>query len=350
MSGSAQRRTAPRRANNIPTEPIALCWWWWDRRYEKNRTSSVSMRDRTELLLNKHIVPWLRRLNLESIDQLNRVDVEDFMLELAGMNKSRPTSVTALSAAEYYTTEEAARLCGCHISKLKHLRANGRLPNATLADVPGANRKRLLIPAGDLLALGFDLSGARPARDQRDVIAMQRKTANELLLVIRRVCRAAVASGLATTDATVDVQAAEPIKALARPKRRPEDERVFTLVEARQLAAELNVHHQLAMWMQRLDGPRAAEVFGALNEHFFRHNDRLLWNIRLQGGKPVRVRDDDGQITSVRSRPPKTKNGIRTIVVPESWRSSSRRTSMRSIETKTETSIRNGRSSAAFEM
>ncbi|CAB4678576.1 unannotated protein [freshwater metagenome] len=314
MNAPARRASSSAKRVNMPTEPVALCWWWWSRKYEKNLTSSVSMADRTEASLRLHIVPWLERLQLASIADLTRHDVEDFMLHLAGMNHS--AAPAPLRQVEYLTVQETARRANCSKSKLARLRAEGKLPNSTLADQPDSTRKVLLIASVDLPAVGLILDASEPARDGRHPVALQKRTAKEILVVLRLICDNAIAGGVMDKNPTLGVTATNPLPAAARYRADLDGEEVLTLAKSRELAAGLNVHHQLAFWIQRLLGLRAGEVFGILVEHLFTESDRPYVRVRLQGGRTMRVRDDLGNVVKTRSKEPKTQKGKRTLPVP----------------------------------
>ncbi len=314
MNAPARRAPSSAKRVNMPTEPVALCWWWWSRKYEKNLTSSVSMADRTEASLRLHIVPWLEKLQLASIADLTRHDVEDFMLHLAGMNHS--AAPAPLRQVEYLTVQETARRANCSKSKLARLRAEGKLPNSTLADQPDSTRKVLLIASVDLPAVGLILDASEPARDGRHPVALQKRTAKEILVVLRLICDNAIAGGVMDKNPTLGVTATNPLPAAARYRADLDGEEVLTLAKSRELAAGLNVHHQLAFWIQRLLGLRAGEVFGILVEHLFTQEDRAYLRVRQQGGRTMRVRDDYGNVVQTRSKEPKTQKGKRTLPVP----------------------------------
>jgi len=99
-----------------------------------------------------------------------------------------------------------------------------------------------------------------------------------------------------------------------RPKRKA---RLVSFQEARSLAGELNVIHQLALWLMRVAGLRIGEAYGLLVSNFVFDGEWGYLLIEAMGGRAYLSRDENEQVvTTGRKVSLKTHAGYRIIALP----------------------------------
>ena len=110
---------------------------------------------------------------------------------------------------------------------------------------------------------------------------------------------------------TCDIRALVP---RGRKKRKPS---LMTLPIAHQIAAQLNVVHQLVLWLMRIAGLRISEAYGLIVANFIDTGERCYLLIEAVGGRLFRELDDDENVrTTYRKDGTKTDAGYRLIALP----------------------------------
>jgi integrase len=95
--------------------------------------------------------------------------------------------------------------------------------------------------------------------------------------------------------------------------------RLVSFFEARALAGELHVIHQLAMWLMRVTGLRIAESYGLINANFIFDGEWGYLLVEAKGGQTNLVRDENERVTKVsRVTTLKTDASYRVIALPHS--------------------------------
>jgi hypothetical protein len=149
------------------------------------------------------------------------------------------------------------------------------------------------------------------------------KTVSSLLWILSEVYRYAHLVG---ADVAMVASKGGPEPAItqgihALPKRGKEKRKptLVSLTEARAIAAELHVIHQLVLWLMRVAGLRIGEAYGLVVGNFVELDGWGHLLVEAQGGKTFFVRDRDEQVVpTTRKTTTKTKSGYRLIALPPS--------------------------------
>ncbi|MBW4079487.1 MAG: site-specific integrase [Acidobacteria bacterium] len=119
--------------------------------------------------------------------------------------------------------------------------------------------------------------------------------------------------GVVKPALTKDVSAMKPRK---RAKRRA---RLVAFVEARALASELHVVHQIVLWLMRVAGLRISESYGLRISNFVFDGEWGYLLIGAMGGRTFLTRDENEFVVSSRRvETVKTDAGYRLIALPHS--------------------------------
>jgi integrase len=295
-----------------------VCERWWHQKYIDEPMSSPTRMVSTRIHIRRHIAPYFDAF-VDDIGELTREHVRQFLQYLAGHDLD-PTQLEAPNRpapARIYTVTEAARACSVHPSTIKRALKASRFPNHTRRLVDGRTaRNSVRIPAGDLLAAGFRLDHTDIDNSQRR--GLTPRYCGAIYDTLRAALRLARAEGLLRHDPTegLEVSTARPVVRNKKPNE--EQSRAVTLGESKRIAAHLNIHHQVAFWLQRIVGLRISEAFGLLLGDVTDFGDIGLVAIRRQGGRKFVERDGYGNlITTDLRQAPKTNAGHRALGVAE---------------------------------
>ena len=118
-------------------------------------------------------------------------------------------------------------------------------------------------------------------------------------------------------DPTEGLVAPAPDAAVARARRPSSQPRPLNFPECARIAAHLHPIHQLVLWLQRVMGLRISEAFGVLVDDVIDLGDSGVLLVRGQGGRPFRMRDDEGRVVAVTHKErTKTEAGSRALILP----------------------------------
>ncbi|NNN09189.1 MAG: hypothetical protein HKL85_08360, partial [Acidimicrobiaceae bacterium] len=156
-----------------------------------------------------------------------------------------------------------------------------------------------------------------------DASTYSQKNVDGMLWIISEVLLYAYTTGAPVTvvQSKSDVKPAitsgmSAMKPRKRPKRKA---RLVSFLEARALAGELHVIHQLVLWLLRVAGLRISEAYGLLISNFVFDGEWGYLLIDAMGGRAFDTRNDDEcVVTSRRVETTKTNAGYRLIALPHS--------------------------------
>ncbi len=156
-----------------------------------------------------------------------------------------------------------------------------------------------------------------------DASTYSQKNVDGMLWIISEVLLYAYTTGAPVTvvQSKSDVKPAitsgmSAMKPRKRPKRKA---RLVSFREARALAGDLHVIHQLVLWLLRVAGLRISEAYGLLISNFIFDGEWGYLLIDAMGGRDFDTRNDDEcVVTSRRVETTKTDAGYRLIALPHS--------------------------------
>lgn len=312
-------RTGLRNARPSPRSAVRvgeLAWEWWRITYDDEPMSSPSRRTSTAAHIKRYIEPWFDA-RIDDITQLTEDRARNFMHYLAGhdLNPYELAPPQISPNAKWYTVAEAAEACGVHVSKIKRKIAKGQLPTQREVRNGQTIKGSVRIATADLLAAGFSLDGRD--QDGRARRGLSTDYSTEILNTLRAITRLARSRGLISVDPLLNVKASKPRPAVANRKPDTERERALTWNEVRAIAGELNVHHQVALWIQRVLGLRISEAFGLRLSDILDFGDAALVVVQRQGGRIFERRNDYGEIERrPESEMLKTSASYRVLGIP----------------------------------
>lgn len=112
--------------------------------------------------------------------------------------------------------------------------------------------------------------------------------------------------------------ATKAIRALDPRGREKRKAKLVSLATTARIAGQLNVIHQLVLWLMRIAGLRIGEVYGLRVSSFIEEDDWVHLLVDAQGGKDHLVRDDDENVKTTRhKKATKTDSGHRLIALPQ---------------------------------
>lgn len=301
-----------------PVQTVSeLAWEWWRFRYADDPMSSPSRLRSTETHIRRHIAPYFDR-HAPDISMVTVTVADDFMNHLAGhdIDLDAEPPASRLADAAMLTVAEAAATCSVSTSTIKRALAAGDLPNHVRTVVDGVTVfGSIRIPLGDLLGAGLHNKHAHV--DDRPRRGLSQQYSREVLNTLRGVLRYARSKGLINHDPLEAVRAKKPRPAVANKKPNKARPRAITLTETRAVAAQLHIHYQVAIWLQRILGLRVSEAFGIHLGDIVDADDIGLVVIGRQGGKTFEVRSDDGEIVTVTEKEQlKNSQSYRVLGIP----------------------------------
>ncbi len=295
-----------------------VCERWWHQKYIDEPMSSPTRMESTRIHIHRHIAPYFDA-RVDDIGELTREHIRQFLQHLAGhdLDPEQLETPSRPVEARSYSVTDAAEACGVHPSTIKRALKASKFPNHTRRIIDGrTERHSIRIPAGDLLAAGFHLG--RDDIDDTQRWGLSPRYCSAIYSTLRAALRLARAEGLMSHDPTegLDASTARPVVRNKKPNET--QQRAVTLEEAKRIAAHLNIHHQVAFWLQRIVGLRISEAFGLLLHDISDFGDVGLVVIRRQGGRKFLERDSYGNLITTDLRQfPKTAAGHRALGVAE---------------------------------
>jgi integrase len=281
-----------------PRTPVLvgeLAWEWWRLTYDDEPMSSPSRRVATRCHIKNYIEPWFDS-RIDDIGQLTYELGRQFTHYLAGHDLEPATQDQRKTPAraEWLTVAAAADACGVHSSTIKRAISTGAVHARREVRNGVTIRGSVRIATAELLAAGFTLNGRRSDGRPRRGLSLDYST--EILNTLRAVSRLARSRGLLQHDPleAVKVSKARPVVANRSPNRAKE--RAITWEETEAIARELNIHHQVALWAQRVLGLRISEAFGLRIDDILDFGDVGLVVIQRQGGGTFELRNEYGEI------------------------------------------------------
>jgi integrase len=303
-------RTNSRRASRPSQDFASVAWAWWTQRYVQDQVGQPERRDAVRQTIEDRIVPFFAA-RVSDIDDVVADDVEDFMRHLAGYRLSESAGApTKPTTARMHTVSEAATFVGVDRSTIRRALQAGKFPNLT-REGKGVSAK-YLIPTGDLLNAGLCETTEAP-------MALSKSYAGGILALLRGIFEYARSRKMMSHDPTEGVRPKRPNP--KAPSRRPANHkraRAVTLEESKAVAQRLNIHYQLAFWLERLMGLRISEAFGiTVDDIYDDDNDEMVIEVWRQGGKLFKQRDVDGNETASHNKDQtKTSAAVRQMPVP----------------------------------
>lgn len=153
----------------------------------------------------------------------------------------------------------------------------------------------------------------RLRRGPRAKGSLSQGVANDVMWVFEQVCLYARDHGVAVPQDRESLQMHRTDRPV-RPDRRP-----VALSRCVEIAGQLHVVHQLALWLMRVLGLRIGEAYGLRVRDILDHGPELpgAITVRSQGGRTYRNRAADGTtVTSDHVEGLKNENSRRVLVVP----------------------------------
>lgn len=279
---------------------------WFRVNYLEVQRADVSRRRDVRRYLDTVILPFFEtRLGPDvTCQQLDYQARHEFRMHLGGRDREPAQSTPAGAFGNVpRTARAAAELCRVSKSTIDRARRAGTLAAEQNADGCWTYTPEALRAAGLLEA---------PARGG----GYAKSTARGILSILDEVLGHAEERGARGVKPRGRLSAIEPHdRDRKRAKRRPQEH--TTLEQTRELAAELQVIHQVVLWMLRLLGLRKGEAFGPLvGDLFSPAPDLDVLVIDRQGGRVFHTLTADGEVEAVTRKAPKTKQSVRVLVLP----------------------------------
>lgn len=148
-----------------------------------------------------------------------------------------------------------------------------------------------------------------------------RKTVSGWLWIVTEVYRYAHLLGvevrMVPTKKGMEPAVTKGIRAMAPRGRKKRKAQLVSLATTARIAGQLNVIHQLVLWLMRIAGLRIGEVYGLRVGSFIEEEGWGHLLIGAQGGKDYLIRDDDENVQTTRHKEvTKTDSGYRLIALP----------------------------------
>lgn len=286
---------------------------WVAAAYDDLRRAGPDRAEQVCRILASYVIPWFGPQTGTIVD-ITYLMVHEWLLTLVGRPRSRPDDRPPVApvvggmpgADRELSLQEAAELGEVSLATARRRWRDGELPGA-YRDSHG----RVRVPERATAVM-------RRARRERPV-GLSRSVIADALWVLRRVLAFARANGFVPHgfDPTEGLVAPAPDEAVARARRPTSQPRPLSFPECARIAAHLHPIHQLVLWLQRVMGLRISEAFGVLVDDVIDLGDSGVLLVRGQGGRPFRVRDDEGRVVAVTHKErTKTEAGSRALVLP----------------------------------
>jgi integrase len=285
---------------------------WVAAAYDDLRRAGPDRGIRVRGVLDRYVIPWFGP-QTSTVGDITYLMVHEWLLTLvgrqpSGIRDSPPGTgdVVGSKTEGKLSLREAAKAGDVSLATARRRWRDGELTGA-YRDSQGHVR----VPELAAVAL-------QRAKRERPV-GLSQPVVADALWVLRRVLAFARANGLVPPgfDPTEGLNAPMPDEVAARTRRPTCQPRPLNLSECARIATHLHPVHQLVLWLQRVMGLRISEAFGLLVDDVIDLGDTGLLLVRGEGGKPFRVRDDEGRVVSVQYKErTKTEAETRVLVLP----------------------------------
>ena len=281
-------------------------------RYEDRHDGGPEREKTVRSYWDNHIYPFLQqgtRTDQPSIQDLTYEVAHAFVMHLAGRGSALRGADTAAPAdlwavgGQGLTARRAAVHAGVSVAEINRRRRSGVLSGTRGSD--------------DVWR--YTHQGLREAKlpEHADPgTGLSKPYAREILAPLKMLLEHARALGAREVpDLQSVLVAAEPNKADRLNASRVPG-RVSTLGEVRQVAGQLNVIWQLALWLGRLLGLRLGEILGIHVGDVVDLGDVGFIAVDRQGGRPFLIRDEHGRTVLADYKGPKTPQSVRALPLP----------------------------------
>lgn len=305
-SATAKRRDAA-------TDVASVALMWVAAAYDDLRRAGPDRAEQVRHILACYVIPWFGP-QTATVGDITYFMAHEWLLTLVGRQRAEPEDHPQVArvmdgevgADRELSLREAAEMGEVSLATARRRWRDGELPGA-YRDSHGHVR----VPEPATAAL-------RRARPERPV-GLSRSVIADALWVLRRILAFARANGFVPPgfDPTEGLVAPAPDAAVARARRPSSQPRPLNFPECARIAAHLHPIHQLVLWLQRVMGLRISEAFGVLVDDVIDLGDSGVLLVRCQGGRPFRMRDDEGRVVAVTHKErTKTEAGSRALILP----------------------------------